>query len=385
MTFDTSRKRVRSLALTLVAVLLAVAFSGCNALKAQEKQAPAANPNTQPKASATPYYQGKTIELVVPFAAGGGTDLYARFVAPYLEKHIEGNPKIVIRNMVGGESIIGANWFQQNAKPDGLMLLASSASTTLPYMLGRPEVKYNVTKWKLAGVNATGGVLYSSPKNGATVEQLRKPPKSLTYGGISATGLDLVPLLSFELLGLNVKTVLGFEGRGPSRLAFERGETNIDYQTTSAYQASVIQLIKEQKATPLASFGVIDSKGQLERDPVVGDLMHVGELYEKIHGKKPEGPAWRAYLAFNSAAFAYQKAIWAPEGTPTEAMEALYKAYANMAKDPEFIQKGKEVIGGYPTLVGKDVEQALRSTMAIPDDVRKWVTELLKNKYNVKF
>ena len=38
---------------------------------------------------------------------------------------------------------------------------------------------------------------------------------------------------------------LGFKGRGDARIAFERGETNLDYQTTPAYNATVVPLIKE--------------------------------------------------------------------------------------------------------------------------------------------
>lgn len=377
----------RKAAASLLAVAMGVAFAGCNVRKAQQQSSPApsASTSTPQMASAEPYYKGKTIELVVPFAAGGGTDVYARFVAPFLEKHIEGNPKIVIKNMPGGESITGANWFQSNARPDGLTLLASSTSTMFPYLLGRPEVKYDPNKWKLVGVTATGGVLYGAPQVSNPLDRLKNPPKPLVYGGISATGLDLIPLISFEVLNLPVRSVLGMEGRGPARLAVERGETNLDYQTTSAYQTSVLPLIKEQKATPLASFGVIGSNGSLERDPVVKDVMHVGELYEKLHGKKPDGPAWKAYLAFTAAGFAYQKAIWAPEGTPAAALEALYKGVEKMARDPEFMEKGKDAIGGYPTFVGKDVEQVVRSSMTIPDDVRKWVKELLSNKYHVKF
>lgn len=377
------RKGLRSiLALALIAAMLLL--SGCNVRKAADKGQSASSGTAG--TAAAPYYQGKTIEIIVPFKEGGGTDLYARFVAPYLEKNIEGNPKIIIKNMAGGESITGANWFATNAKPDGLTLLASSASTVFPALLGRPEVKYDINKMKPVMVTPTGGVVYSSSKNGvASIGQLKTPPKPLVYGGISASGLDLVPLLAYEVLGLNVKSVLGFEGRGPARLAFERGETNIDYQTTTAYLSNVVPLIKEGKAAPLMSFGIIGKSGALERDPVVKDVPTVGEAYEKLRGKAPSGPAWQAYLAFTSAGFAYQKVLWVPEGTPKEATDALNEAVEKIAKDPDFNSKGAKALGGYPTFAGKDVEKAVRQVLTVPADVRQWVTDLLKTKYNVNF
>jgi hypothetical protein len=49
----------------------------------------------------------------------------------------------------------------------------------------------------------------------------------------------------FRLLGFDVQYVFGFQGRGDGRLAFERGETNIDYQTSSAYIRNVVPLVEE--------------------------------------------------------------------------------------------------------------------------------------------
>ena len=51
---------------------------------------------------------GKTIEWIIPFAVGGGSDVWARFHLPLLQKHMPGNPTVVIRNVTGGGSINGA-------------------------------------------------------------------------------------------------------------------------------------------------------------------------------------------------------------------------------------------------------------------------------------
>jgi len=46
------------------------------------------------------YFAGKTIEWVIPFKEGGGGDTWARFNAPFFQRHIAGNPSIVVNNMV---------------------------------------------------------------------------------------------------------------------------------------------------------------------------------------------------------------------------------------------------------------------------------------------
>ena len=183
-----------------------------------------------PARAQAPYFAGKTIEIIVPFGAGGGTDIETRFLAPFFEKHIAGNPRVVVFNRSGGGSILGANLYMLSAKPDGLQILATSGSTVIPYILSVPQVQYDFKRWRLIKVNGVGGVVYVSPGTGIRrPEDVLKPAQPLVYGGIGAQNLDLAMVLAFELLGMNVRSVFGFEGRGPARLAFERGETNIDY------------------------------------------------------------------------------------------------------------------------------------------------------------
>ena len=178
-----------------------------------------------------------SVQFIVPFAPGGGTDTFARVLAPALSEDVQGKPWVQVVNRDGGESITGTNQFVMQNPNDGSQVLVSSATTTFQWLLGLPQVKYDFAKLKPVMVAGTGGVIYVSPDSGITsVEDLKDPPKPLSYGGISATGLDLSTLLAFDLLKVYPKTTFGFEGRGPARLALARGETNIDYQTTAGYK-----------------------------------------------------------------------------------------------------------------------------------------------------
>ncbi|HEX9786962.1 MAG TPA: hypothetical protein VGB09_03005, partial [Candidatus Binatia bacterium] len=51
--------------------------------------------------AAAPFYDGKTIRLIVGFSAGGGFDTYSRLIARHLGKHIPGSPAIIVENMPG--------------------------------------------------------------------------------------------------------------------------------------------------------------------------------------------------------------------------------------------------------------------------------------------
>ncbi|QPZ38421.1 Bug family tripartite tricarboxylate transporter substrate binding protein [Paramicrobacterium chengjingii] len=324
-----------------------------------------------------------SIELVVPFAAGGGTDTWARFVAPYLEKKIEGNPKIVVENQPGGESITGTNKFVTSGSTDGSQLLVTSGSTYIPALLNRSEVKYDFTKLVPVVVNGTGGAVYVSSSTGIKqASDLAGFDKTLSYGGISATGNDLVTLLAMDVLDIDIDATFGFEGRGPARLALERGEVNLDYQTTSAFVSQVQPMIDDGKATALFSFGVPED-GEIVRDPALPDLPTLEEVYENINGEAPSGEAYDAYRAFLSAGYFYQKGIWVNEGTDPAVVDALRAAAKELSTDEEFIAKSKDALGGYPLVSGDEAQEDLTKTFDVSEAVRNYTLDLLKNSYDV--
>lgn len=56
-------------------------------------------------ARADDFFKGKVIEIQVGFGPGGGYDLYARTLAPFLRRHIPGAPQIIVKNVPGAGSV----------------------------------------------------------------------------------------------------------------------------------------------------------------------------------------------------------------------------------------------------------------------------------------
>ena len=65
-----------------------------------------------------PFYQGKTITIIVGTKAGDVYDLYPRLLTEFWSKHIPGNPNFIVQNVAGAGSLIAANQVYNNAKPD---------------------------------------------------------------------------------------------------------------------------------------------------------------------------------------------------------------------------------------------------------------------------
>jgi tripartite-type tricarboxylate transporter receptor subunit TctC len=86
-------------------------------------------------ATATDFYRGKSIDLIVGGASGGGADIYGRIVARHLGRNIPGIPKIIVKNMPGAGSAKAGYHVSKVAPPDGLTLAAIFSSAVIGPLL----------------------------------------------------------------------------------------------------------------------------------------------------------------------------------------------------------------------------------------------------------
>lgn len=328
---------------------------------------------------------GKTVEFVIPFAESGGSAQWANFFAPLLHEHLPGSPTVVVRYRPGAGSTEGANWFQQQTTDDGTLVFGPSGSTQFPYLLGDPRVRYEYKDWKVVLGSGTGGVVYLPPDLGerfdGDFDDLQN--ESYLYGSQGATTLDLVPLLSFKMLGLQVDPVFGVEGRGDGRLMFERGEANIDYQTSSAYLRSVVPLVEQGLAVPAFSYGFLDAEGNVVRDPTFPDIPSFKEVCEATAGCETSGVEWDAWKAFFTAGFASQKLIYLPGTASQEVVDMYTKALQDIVASPGFAEASAETLGVYPQATGSAAQVAHESAITITPEAKQYVLDWLESDYGI--
>lgn len=327
------------------------------------------------------FYADRTLELIVPFGPGGGTDTWTRMVAPFLQEHLGHGTAVQVVNVPGAMSVAGANEFALRRRPDGLTALVSAGTTFFLYLLDEPAVRYEFRELEAILAGPAGGVVFVSPELGvdepADLTDLRG---ALSYGGISATGNDLLPLLAFELLELDVRAILGYRSKGETRVAFERGETDIEYQTMPAYLASVVPLVEEGRAVPLFSFGILDAEGNLVRDPQVPELPTVAEVHRTLYGEDPSGVVWDAYRATVGAGIELQKVIWLHGDAPPEAVEELRAAADEMVRDSAFLAAAERQVGRYPFRVGQAAERTFQRAVDVSPEALSWLREFARRE-----
>ncbi|MBF9044757.1 tricarboxylate transporter [Rhodobacterales bacterium HKCCE4037] len=329
---------------------------------------------------------GQTVEWIIPFSETGGSARWANFYAPLLSEALPGNPTVVVNFMPGAGSTRGANHFQELEYEDGTVIFGSSGSTQFPYLLNDPRVRYEYGDWNVVLASGTGGVVYLPADLAGALEEGGIDAiagENFIYGSQGATRLDLVPLLAWEMLGLNVEPVFGIEGRGDGRLMFERGEANIDYQTSSSYLSGVTPLVEAGTAVPWFNFGALDADGNIVRDPTFPDMPTFAEVCEAAPACETSGPAWDAWFAFFSAGFPAQKMVFLPAGAPQVAIDTYTAAFQAITERADFAEISENTLGAYPQMTGAAAEAALERATSVPEEAQAYVIDWLAERYGV--
>jgi len=333
-------------------------------------------------------FEGQTIEWVIPYGEGGGNDAWARFFAPYLGKHLPGTPTVIVRNVPGGSGLTGANDFAKRPATDGSAVLGMSGSNQFPYLLGDKRVQYDYKDFTPILASPTGAVVYVSKSQGISgpAELAKLRGKELVFANTGATSLDLVLMLGMDMLGLDVRHVFGMRSRGETRIAFERGEATIDYQTSSSYLTNIAPMVAAGDVVPLFSLGALDENGKIVRDPSFPDIPHLLEVYEMVNGKAPDaGPQYDAFIAFFGAGFPAQKLLLISNRTPANIVEAYRKAMADAVADPELQARKGDVLGEYKQATGTAADKLFGVATTITPEAKAWMQNYLTTNYNVKF
>ena len=332
----------------------------------------------------TPFYQGKTLRVLVGFPPGGGTDLFGRVVADGLTKHVEGKPSVVVQNMPGAGSVIASNYFSNVAPRDGGTVLIGTGQLLLRILLGLDGTKSRADDFTPIIASPMGRVAIIRKSAGITnPKQLLDPPTPLVLG-VPEVIATLDTVLGLKVLDAKFRAVMGYPGKVDTRMALERGEVNLDGQTTPLYREGVMPMVKSGLAEPLFAQGLLD-KDKLVRDPAAPEIPTVAEVYEQIHGKPPAGPAWEAYKASVRAFGNGGKILMAHPNLPPAAMAALEQAADAMAHDAEFLARAETVLEGYGLQTGQPLKDSVSAIGQTTPQTVTWLRDLLSNDFNMQF
>ena len=286
-----------------------------------------------PSAFAQENYPNRVVRIIVPFAAGGPADNYARYVAQKLGDAF--NQPFIVEDKPGAGSVIGTD-AAAKAAPDGYtLLMMSNTHTVNETLLPNKPFKLMSDFVGIAPVNASDLMLVVNPKVPArTLPELialaKKEPGKLNYAS-SGTGTP------YHMAGVNIVHV-PYKGSSAARSDVLGGQVDMMFDAVT----TMAPMAREGKVRALATTGA-------KRD---GDLPTVAETV----------PGYEALIWLG---------LMAPKGTPDAIVQKLNAAVQRIVTAPEtrklWAQQGAEPMAMGTAEFDKYLQQ----------DIKKWA-EIVK-------
>jgi tripartite-type tricarboxylate transporter receptor subunit TctC len=321
-----------------------------------------------------PFYQGKTMRVIVGTPPGNLYDLWARLIVAHMGKHIPGNPEFIVQNMPGAGHVVAANYLYTNVKPDGLTLIGSIIpSLYLNQLLGRSEIQFDWAKYTWIGAPATGdSQLYmraDSPYK--TIEDVRTAKEPPKCGATGVTGPDsYLPKLLQDIVGAKFNIVTGYPGGQDIDLAVERGEIHCRAFTIEAFFGREPYHSWRKKGFVRNLF----QTGQ-KRDPRLPDTPTVAELMDQYKTNESGRRLSRVLLAAGDMG----RPMLGPPGMPADRLKTLREAFSKTMNDAQFQEEVKKRNYEFQPVTGEELEKMAKEVTSQPPEIIDRLKKVLGN------
>ena len=289
-------------------------------------------------------YPSREIKMIVPFPAGGPSDIVARIAADGMSKVLGHN--VLIENVAGAGGTVGATRASE-AAPDGYTLFAASMGTIIAAPTFYPNLKYDSTKdFEPIGMSANAPAAVSI-KNDIPVKDLKEfvawakqkgSEVKQAHGGVGGTS-HMACLLFNQVVGIK-PTMVVYRGMGPGMNDLMGGHIDIACEQAVVMAAA----IQGNKVKGI----VVAGPQRLAAIPDVPTAREVGVADFQLN-------IWSG--------------IYAPKGTPKEIVDKLADALDKTLDDPATAEKLGKLGGTVPPKSERGPE-FLRKTVA--SDIPRW-------------
>lgn len=302
----------------------------------------------------SPFYEGKTINVVYGGGPGGTVDLRFRATASVLRKHIPGRPTLVVEYMPGGGSRKAGNHLYR-ARPDGLTMGVMLSGFVHAAVLGSTGVLYDIDKViYLGSPNSGEPYIFLSRKEAKlnSFDKLRSA--SGVRIGAQSVGHPLYSLSRILAYMTNMKEpnfITGFAQGIEVNLALTRGE--LDARWT--LQPTLVREARDWIDQKLVDFHLVIEvpKGRRHPHPIFAGLPDLEQFAQSEKDRK--------LLALARAFSGVGTPFIFPSGTPPDKVQILRDAMRKTLNDPEFYAEFKKLVGEEPTpLMPEEHEKVIK-------------------------
>ena len=264
-------------------------------------------------------YPQQPINMIVSYAPGGGTDLVARALAPYIEKYLGEDARIVVLNRPGAGGEIGFAEVAR-AKPDGYTIGFLNTPNILTIPIQR-KAQYKLSDFDFLGnlIDDPDSFAFNTGKHDfKSLDDLAKyakeHPGEVTVGTTGLGSDDHLAMMAFERAAGVEMLHVPYKGAGEVRTAITTGEITLAAMNIGEVLAYV------DGGSPMKPMGVMSA----ERSAI-----------------DPSLPTFReqGYDVIMSSL----RGIGAPAGLPDDVRTKLVEAVKKASEDPEFREQAKKM------------------------------------------
>jgi Uncharacterized protein conserved in bacteria len=294
------------------------------------------------------FYRGKSVRIIVGFAAGGGFDAYARAIARHMGRHIPGSPSMIVDNMTGAGSRVSAN-FLFRAPADGLIIGNFIGSLVLQQIMGDKGIEFDGQKFEWIGAPVQDETVCALTKASGinSFDEWLAAKKQIKLGGEAPGANDSdVPRVLKAALGVPLQLIEGFKGTSNIRIAAEAGEVDGGCWTWASIRTTWANGLDSGNVKAIVQ---INAKKADDIPNVPNAIDYAKTADAKIlidSGVHAPSAILRAYAV--------------PPGTPKSRVELLRSAFNATMKDPEFVAEMKKSKLEINPVSGTDVESIVK-------------------------
>jgi tripartite-type tricarboxylate transporter receptor subunit TctC len=325
--------------------------------------------NTLGRADAvSDFYTGKTVNLVIGYAPGGGYDLYARTLGRHIARHIPGTPNIVVQNMPGAGSLKAANFLYTIAPKDGTTFGGFARGAYIDPLLGRGEgAQYDAQKFSWVGSisNEVGVCAFRSAVGIKSWDDMRTKPFIIGATGAGADS-DVFPTVLRKMFKLPMKLVAGYSSAAEVVIAIKRAEVDGRCGWSWSSLVSWNREMFETKQIDVVVQLATQKLDELPNVPLITDLTNDPD----------QKTALRLIVSRQTMARPYV----APPGVPIERLRALRAAFDATMKDPAFLADAKRQDLEVRPVAGGEAQVLIKEIYATPPAVVKLAVEYMTDK-----
>lgn len=309
-------------------------------------------------ASASDYFQGKTINLIVANDVGGGYDAYARLLARHMTRHIPGQPAFIIRNMPGAGGLAAANYMFSVAKPDGFTIGMVNRSMPFQSLFGQSGAKFKSEEFTWLGTassyaNDAYCLFVRDDSPFTTAYDLLTPGNPANIGATAAGGTDTdLVLIAKEALNLNIRMIRGYRGAQDVALAMERKEIDGRANGLVSIRVTYPEHLKQGRLRFLIQFG---REGRWSELPNVPSARELAKTVED-----------KALIELAELPLLLARPFLAPPQVPAEQAKILRTAFMATQADPQYLEEAKKLEFDISPLDGDVVQSILQKIARSP-------------------